>query len=167
MANALILAIARLGVFSYNLPAWSKRAFIPSKPNFQNQQHWTGSTIALKREEYRMLLPILLALASAASVPQAKNTAPATLEQYSIAQNNQTWDRIYLGTHCPEGVACQRACASIRAYVFSHDDGENPRLQYVTDCPGMKAPQTRHTHWNGPRGRDHAPALQRTVLSRP
>jgi hypothetical protein len=121
-----------------------------------------------------MLLPIVLLLASAGSMPQTANAAAASSEQFSTPHQNQTAvaksesDGFVLRRRGPvmpdQGIILiqsPKRCLSITAYVFS--DGENPQLQYVTDCPNLDVPyQTKRAHRNGSDS-DHQPTLRRTA----
>jgi hypothetical protein len=122
-----------------------------------------------------MLLPIVLLLASAGSMPQTANAMAATSEQFSTPNQNQTAtaksgsDGFVLRRRGPvmpdQGIILpggnRKACLSITAYVFS--DGENPQLQYVTHCPNLDVPyQTKRAHRNGSES-DRQPTLRRTA----
>ena len=127
-----------------------------------------------------MLLPIVLLLATAGSVQQANNAAAGGTEQISKPQAvttltnpepnrfvhrlpdaGETFDKgMIVPEHpCNPEEECQKACASITAFVFS--DGETPELKYVTDCPNLDvAPQTERA--NGKRPRSDQPSLKHT-----
>jgi hypothetical protein len=61
---------------------------------------------------------------------------------------------------CSSDEECKTACMSMTAFVFS--DGENPQLQYVTDCPNLDVPyRTERANHDGP-DTEHQPALKRT-----
>jgi hypothetical protein len=128
-----------------------------------------------------MLLPIVLVLASAASAPAA-DTATAKLP--SASNHNQVLndgnnehgfvikprrnqpgpDEGIIIPHrdCRSDQECNTRCLSITAYVFS--DGENPQLQYVTDCPNLDVPyQTKRAHRNG-TDTERQPRLKHTDL---
>jgi len=83
-----------------------------------------------------MLLPILLAFASAVSGQQANNAGVSVTQEFSSPQQLHRVDPMVRS--CPEGAECRSRCLSIRAYVFS--DGKSPKLNYVTDCPFLNLP---------------------------
>jgi hypothetical protein len=131
-----------------------------------------------------MLLPIVLLLAGLGS-PQQADKAATTPEQSTAQEQHRTvisnpgssrfvnpggdWlphGKVFVDhgivvseEPCLPDGTCKAACASINAYVFS--DGENPKLQYVTDCPNLDAPyRTKRAH-------DHVPdTKQRPDLKR-
>ena len=135
-----------------------------------------------------MLLPIVLLLAAAAPTQQAADVVPAA-QQFSITEQNHGAiepgpnrfvnpgpmgsvrrfrsnrispdnGMIIAPNPCLGDGACQAVCAHITAYVFS--DGENPELQYVTDCPNLDAPnQTERARRNLPKNQQQ-PDLKRT-----
>ena len=128
-----------------------------------------------------MLLPIVLVLASAASM-QAPD--PGAAKRVSAPINSQVFGRsnnengfvikprpnqpgpdegiIIPHRNCRSDQECKTGCLSITAYVFS--DGENPQLQYVTDCPNLDVPyQTKRAHRNG-TDTELQPKLQHTNL---
>ena len=133
-----------------------------------------------------MLLPIVLLLASAGPIQQADKatTAPEQFtaeEQNRAVNNNQDSNRfvnpgqpgpndrrrrmhqfdegIIVKNACLADGTCKDVCAEITAYVFS--DGENPKLQYVTDCPNLDVPyRTQRARHNLPKNQQQ-PDLKR------
>jgi hypothetical protein len=128
-----------------------------------------------------MLLPIVLALAGAASVQPAGNMAAVNVKQFSAPDQIQALehsnrgdgfvhkfndgagiDRGMIVSHqkCGPNQECSAGCLSITAYVYS--DGENPHRQYVTDCPNLEVPyQMKRAHQKH-SGTDDQPRLKRT-----
>ena len=128
-----------------------------------------------------MLLPIVLLLASSASIQPSK---PAIARQDFAADQSQlptnldtrngfvrkfggsepgAEDGILIpGRNCSSRQDCKKACMSITAYVFS--DGDYPQLQYVTDCPNLDVPyQTKRARRNVPYN-ESPPRLKHTDL---
>ena len=126
-----------------------------------------------------MLLPIVLLLASAASMQQV-DAGAATAKQISASDHTQavdegnsaqpfvrkrqrhTLDEGIIVRHrpCRSDQECNTGCLSITAYVFS--DGENPELKYVTDCPNLDVPYQNKRAQEKGAGNDHQPTLKRT-----
>ena len=124
-----------------------------------------------------MLLPIVLLLATAGPIQQTDNVAAASTQSASSSQprtllTNPRPNRFVIGPRGSrklpdEGIIIPRhprrnnnGCLSITAYVFS--DGENPELQYVTDCPNLDVPyQTQRAQHKLPDN-DPQPDLKRT-----
>jgi len=126
-----------------------------------------------------MLLPIVLLLASSASIqpldpPVARR--PLAVDQSSndldapngfvrrFGENAPGADEGILipGRNCSSRQDCKKACMSITAYVFS--DGDYPQLQYVTDCPNLDVPyQTKRARRNVPYD-ESQPRLKHTDL---
>ena len=125
-----------------------------------------------------MLLPIVLLLASSASIqpldpPVARR--PLAVDRSSNhldAPNgfvrkfggNERSDEGTLipSRNCSSQRDCQEPCMSITAYVFG--DGEYPRLKYVTDCPNLDVPyQTKRARRSVPDAGSE-PRLKQTDL---
>jgi hypothetical protein len=129
-----------------------------------------------------MLLPILLLLASSASVQPVQagtnsGAAVSAADKSSKASNpdktgqdgfvrkfpdrRQIPDEDIIQRHdCASGQECKTACLSITAYVFS--DGENPQLKYVTYCPNLDVPNWTERAQRKGTGNDQQPTLRRT-----
>lgn len=117
-----------------------------------------------------MLLPIVLLLASAGSMPQTANATAAAPHQFSTTNQDQMApDGFVLRRRSPDvfdkGMIIPQpthkaGCLSITAYVFS--DGENPQLQYVTHCPNLDVPYlNKRAQGKGMRN-DQQPTIKRT-----
>lgn len=127
-----------------------------------------------------MLLPLVLAPMSAASMQPTGNVAAAGAKQFSSDQNqamdhsnngqgfvHKFHDRstiddgmIVRQQPCRSDQECKTACLSITAYVYS--DGEIPRRQYVTDCPNLEVPYQMERARRKHSGNDHRPSVRRT-----
>ena len=125
-----------------------------------------------------MLLPIVLLLASSASIQPTDSIvarrplAPDQSQLPNHLDSSNGFVRRFGGNQpgADQGILiprrncspqnCNSACMSITAYVFS--DGEYPQLQYVTDCPNLDVPyQTERAHRNAPH-RGSQPRLRHT-----
>lgn len=119
-----------------------------------------------------MLLPIVLLLATAGPIQQTETVAtqPASSSQPRTLLTDPGPNKFVIGPHgnrrlpdegivIPKNSTRNTSCMSITAYVFS--DGENPKLQYVTDCPNLDVPlqtqRARHKPDN-----EEQPDLKRT-----
>lgn len=134
-----------------------------------------------------MLLPIVLLLASANPVQQAKNVAHPT-EQTAQAPSSTVQDSgsdpsgdiimrapntgmimrrhnrgmmpFDRGMIIPLHQSSNDACMSITAYLFS--DGEDPRPKYVTNCPNLDVPLQNERAHRRDNGKAERPNLERT-----
>lgn len=132
-----------------------------------------------------MLLPIVLLLATAGPIQQARTfqfptqqteqartfqfpsqqtvqprtlliQAPAPNKFVHKLNNPEQWDSIAV----PKREGESNGCFSITAYVFS--DGENPQLQYVTHCPNADGPYINERAQGKGMRNDQQPELKRT-----
>ena len=104
----------------------------------------------------RILLPILLAVASSVSGQQANDSGVSVTQELLVPQRQYRVDPIVRS--CPEGADCRSRGLSIRAYAFS--DGERPKLNYITDCPFLNLPTQIQVRKRGTENDQISPSMR-------
>ena len=123
-----------------------------------------------------MLLSIVLLLATAGPIQQTEtvaiaSTPPASSSQPRTLLTDPGPNKFVIGPRgnrrlpdegivIPKNPRRNTSCMSITAYVFS--DGENPKLQYVTDCPNLDVPLQQERARHKSPDNEQQPDLKRT-----